>query len=286
MSISDTALSMAATWKPHTHLQGADGVTIGNENTSTTITESESATLTHIAVSAHQRALPASHHINCTHDTVGDRVTATVHVVELGLRHAIIHVDGGEEQPTFGDHLLQLEDTCGQRRRRSSPELLTTKWCLSAANPAPDGSLRSCTGTDILVGIDRPLSIPEFSERLMHDGNSRSIDKNNIKDTVLVDSVVTKALHWRVRVAAAAAAVVAAVGTCSTMCRMFLLRCLVCLSPFLLSNFSSLCLFGLALSLSDTFSIAGFVSHPSGCSPDPAPSSGAAHAGSNIDPDP
>ena len=42
---------------------------------------------------------------------------------------------------------------------------------------------------------------------------------------------------WGVRVAAAAAAT-AVVATCSTMSRVFSLRCLVCLSPFLLSHFS------------------------------------------------
>ena len=41
----------------------------------------------------------------CVHDAVIDRMLATVHVVELGLRHAMIHVDGGKEQLAIGKHL-------------------------------------------------------------------------------------------------------------------------------------------------------------------------------------
>ena len=43
------------------------------------------------------------------HDSVVERVTATIHVVKpgiLGFRHAISHVDNREEQLAFGGHLL------------------------------------------------------------------------------------------------------------------------------------------------------------------------------------
>ena len=40
---------------------------------------------------------PANHHISCAHDVV-ERVTATVDVAGLGLRHTNTHVDGGEER--------------------------------------------------------------------------------------------------------------------------------------------------------------------------------------------
>ena len=91
MSVPDTTLSMAAS---------ADGVTNGDGHTSTRITQIENATVTtstHIAVSAHQRALPANHDISCTHDVVVERVITTVHAVELELHRAVIHVGGGEE---------------------------------------------------------------------------------------------------------------------------------------------------------------------------------------------
>ena len=55
LSISDATLSMVVALESlHRRLQGADGVTIGNEHTTTKITMSENATLTHIAESAHR----------------------------------------------------------------------------------------------------------------------------------------------------------------------------------------------------------------------------------------
>ena len=92
-----------------------------NEHTSTRITEIESATLTHIAMTARQRALPANHRISRTHDAVFGRMAITVHVIKLELRQPIIHVDDKEEQFTLGNHLFQLEGTCGRiSQRRSS----------------------------------------------------------------------------------------------------------------------------------------------------------------------
>ena len=63
--------------------------------------EGERAALAHItaATDKHGRA----------HDSVVERVTATIHGVKpgfLGFRHAISHVDNREEQLAFGGHLL------------------------------------------------------------------------------------------------------------------------------------------------------------------------------------
>ena len=41
----------------------------------------------------------------CVHDAVNQRMLTTVHVVELGLRHEMIHVDGEKEQLAIGNHL-------------------------------------------------------------------------------------------------------------------------------------------------------------------------------------
>ena len=72
------------------------------------------------------------------------------------------------------------------------------------------------------------------------------------------------------------------------MCREFSLHCLVCLPclSLFLHTVSPLCLFGWASGHSDPASMTSFFSWSSGGSPDSAPSSGAAHAGSVIDPDP
>ena len=65
-----------------------------------------------VNVSGHQLVLPTSHHISCAHDAVVEQVTATVQVVELGLRNEIIHV-GPSDGFTVGDGFFQLENTCG-----------------------------------------------------------------------------------------------------------------------------------------------------------------------------
>merc|ERR550537_1101922 len=67
----------------------------------------ERAALADIAVAQHHRPLAAKHHVRRTHDAVRQRVTAAVHVVELRLRHAVVHVDRREEQLTALRHLLQ-----------------------------------------------------------------------------------------------------------------------------------------------------------------------------------
>ena len=43
-------------------------------------------------------------------------MTATVHVVELGLRRVIVHVDDEEKQLTLGKQLFQLGGACCRRR--------------------------------------------------------------------------------------------------------------------------------------------------------------------------
>ena len=70
----------------------SDATLFGNGDASTRTMESESGTLAHIAVSASC----------CAHDAVVERLTATVHVVELGLRHEVIHINRG-----FGNRLYQ-----------------------------------------------------------------------------------------------------------------------------------------------------------------------------------
>ena len=62
--------------------------------------KSASAALVLIPVSAHKLVLPINHHISCAHDAVVNRVTATVHFLELGLPRLIIQIDCEEEYLT------------------------------------------------------------------------------------------------------------------------------------------------------------------------------------------
>merc|ERR1740139_874848 len=91
----------------HASLQSADGVDLRHQDARTGAPQRERTTLAHITVAADQSGLTTNHHIRGTHDAVGQRVPAAVNVVELALGHAIVHVDGGEQQLTLGRHLLQ-----------------------------------------------------------------------------------------------------------------------------------------------------------------------------------
>ena len=63
-------------------------------------------------ISADERPLPAIHHINSAQHATIERVEATVDIVEVGLRHATVIVNGGEEQLAFGGHLLHTRNAC------------------------------------------------------------------------------------------------------------------------------------------------------------------------------
>ena len=49
-----------------------------------------------------QTHLASNHDIGGTHDAIGQRVTAAVHVVELRLGDGVVHVDGREQQSIAG----------------------------------------------------------------------------------------------------------------------------------------------------------------------------------------
>merc|ERR1711982_297026 len=113
MSISPTTSSIVTTWKPHACLQSADGVDLGDEHACARTTEGEGAALADIAVAADESTLAADHHISGAHDAVGEGVAAAINVVELGLGHAVVHVDGREQELSLQRHLLQAVHTGG-----------------------------------------------------------------------------------------------------------------------------------------------------------------------------
>ena len=94
-------------------LESANGVDLGDQHTGTSTPHGEGASLSDISVACHEGALSTNHHISGAHDTVRQRVAAAIHVVELGLGHAVIDVDGREKQLTLGCHLAKAMHTCG-----------------------------------------------------------------------------------------------------------------------------------------------------------------------------
>merc|ERR1712107_275262 len=97
----------------HACLQSADGVDLSDQHTGSSTPHGKSAALAHVPVASHQGTLAANHHISCTHDAVWQGVAATIDIVELGLGHAVVHVDGREEQLALCSHLPEPVHSCG-----------------------------------------------------------------------------------------------------------------------------------------------------------------------------
>ena len=91
----------------HHGLECANRVDFGDNHASALAAEALSAALTHVAVTADDCNLASHHHVGGAVDAVDQRVAAAVEVVELGLGHGIVHVDGGELEAASLGHLVQ-----------------------------------------------------------------------------------------------------------------------------------------------------------------------------------
>ena len=82
----------------HASLQSTDGIALANKHTGSSTTKSEGTAFANIAIAGNESTLASDHHIRGTHDAVSQRMTAATHIVELGLGHTIVHIDGKEKQ--------------------------------------------------------------------------------------------------------------------------------------------------------------------------------------------
>merc|ERR1740138_1180197 len=98
VDFSDNGIELGYLEALHACLQSADGVDLSDHDTSACTAHGSSTALANITVATDQSTLAADHHISGTHDRIGQGVTAAVHVVELGFGHAVIHIDGWEEE--------------------------------------------------------------------------------------------------------------------------------------------------------------------------------------------
>jgi len=96
-------------------LKGVDGVNLGNHDASTHSVESGNTTLSDITVSSNNGDLASNHDIGGTLDSVNERFSATVQVVELGLGDGVVDVDGGAEETVLLvlEHAVEVVDTSG-----------------------------------------------------------------------------------------------------------------------------------------------------------------------------
>jgi len=97
----------------HASLESADRVNLGDADASTSSLHGLSATLTDITETGNADVLTGEHDVGGTHDTIGERVTATVDVIELGLGDGVVNVDGREEELTLVGHLVETVNTGG-----------------------------------------------------------------------------------------------------------------------------------------------------------------------------
>ena len=97
----------------HGSLQGTDGVDLGDDDLSTHAAEGSGAALTHVAITTNNSDLARNHDIGGTLDAVEQGFAATVEVVEFGLRDAVVHVDGREEQFASIGHFIETVNACG-----------------------------------------------------------------------------------------------------------------------------------------------------------------------------
>jgi hypothetical protein len=97
----------------HSSLEGVDGINLGNDDTSTHAVESHGTTLADITESSNDSNLASNHDIGGTLDSVNQRLTAAVQVVELGLGDAVVDVDGRDQKLALLEHAVQVVDTGG-----------------------------------------------------------------------------------------------------------------------------------------------------------------------------
>ena len=88
-------------------MERADGVDLGDDHASALILERLGTTLPDVTVATNDGHLAGDHHVGGPIQSIDDRVTASVEVVEFRLGHRVVHVDGGEEQGTVRLHFVQ-----------------------------------------------------------------------------------------------------------------------------------------------------------------------------------
>jgi hypothetical protein len=94
-------------------LEGVDGVNLGDEDTGTHSVEGHGATLSDVTETGNDGDLTGDHDIGGTLDTIDERLTAAVQVVELGLGDGVVDVHGRDKEATVLQHLVQVVNTGG-----------------------------------------------------------------------------------------------------------------------------------------------------------------------------
>lgn len=94
-------------------LEGVDRVNLSDKDAGTHGAEGVRATLADVTVTGNNGDLTGDHNVGGTLDTVNERLTATVEVVELGLGDGVVNVDGGNLELVLLEHSVKVVDTGG-----------------------------------------------------------------------------------------------------------------------------------------------------------------------------
>ncbi len=79
-----------------TNLKGVDGINLCNDDAAAEAAQGLSRPLADVPVAGDERHLARQHDVRGALDSVHQRLSAPVQVVEFALRHAVVHVDGGD----------------------------------------------------------------------------------------------------------------------------------------------------------------------------------------------
>jgi hypothetical protein len=94
-------------------LEGVDGVDFGNKDTSTHSVKSHSTALSDITETCNNSDLTSDHDISGTLDTIDQRFTATIQVIELRFGDGVVDVHSGDKEGVVLHHLVQVVNTGG-----------------------------------------------------------------------------------------------------------------------------------------------------------------------------
>lgn len=94
-------------------LKGINGIDFSNVDVRSHVVQSLSAALANVTVTGNDGNLSGNHDIGGTLDTVNERFTATVQVVELGLGDRVIDVDGRDKELALLEHLVEVVNASG-----------------------------------------------------------------------------------------------------------------------------------------------------------------------------
>ena len=91
----------------HRRLQGADGIGLGDQHPAARTAQAFGRALADVAVAGDHGHLAGHHHVGGAADAVNQAFAAAVFVVELGLGHRIVDVDGRKQKLALGFHFIK-----------------------------------------------------------------------------------------------------------------------------------------------------------------------------------